>query len=200
MMPEPQRIEPGSGREERMELLRDVISRESTTLIRSLCPIIRSIGGFSSAEAVLERAADVFNEAVEIALSNADRYDPERSAYAWIKGIAINVLRGTRRDAARERGRVARQADLGDRWEIVLQIADRREDATEDRMDVRDALDQLDPDSRHALVSRYFRGLDGQELADAIGAPTPGAARVRLVRARQKLERLLPPPEPEVRR
>lgn len=198
-MTEPRRIEPGPvpSREERLARLRETISREAESLIRSLRPAVRSTGGPTDAEAILERATEVFSRAVEFALSHPDRYDPERSAYAWIKGVALTILKGMKRDLARERTRVARQVDLGPHWELVLEIADERSDAVDARIDVGEAMGRLDPASRHALECRFRRGLDGQELADAIGAPSPGAARVRVARAKQKLELLLPRPEPE---
>jgi RNA polymerase sigma factor (sigma-70 family) len=52
---------------------------------------------------------------------------------------------------------------------------------------VRQALARLPEGQRHVLELRYFEGLDGEELAQALGAPTSGAARVRLARALQAL-------------
>jgi DNA-directed RNA polymerase specialized sigma24 family protein len=42
-------------------------------------------------------------------------------------------------------------------------------------------------DPRQALELRYFQGLDRDELAQALGVPTAGAARVRVCRALQAL-------------
>ena len=103
MRPEPRRVEPGPGPSDRTDRLRGVIAREFEALLRSIAPLVCSYHGLRSSGEVAERAAEVLNEAVRRALAHADRYEPNRSAFAWIRGIAVRVLKGQRRDAARER-------------------------------------------------------------------------------------------------
>ncbi len=54
------------------------------------------------------------------------------------------------------------------------------------------------PEERRAIEFRYYQGLDGEELAAALGVSTPGAARVRVCRALQSLRTHFAPAEEEV--
>jgi len=54
-------------------------------------------------------------------------------------------------------------------------------------MDLQHALAKLGPSHRRALELRYYQGLEREELAEALGVPSPGAARVRVCRALQAL-------------
>ena len=54
-------------------------------------------------------------------------------------------------------------------------------------MDIETMLSRLGPTARKAFESRYLRGLSGQELADALDAPSVVAANVRVTRAKQEL-------------
>ena len=55
------------------------------------------------------------------------------------------------------------------------------------RLDLEQALSRIGPGERHVLELRYYQGLDGEQLAGALGGLTPGAARVRVCRALQAL-------------
>jgi RNA polymerase sigma-70 factor (ECF subfamily) len=145
------------------------------------------------AEAV-DVAQEVLNTAVGEALAHAEVFDPARSAVAWIRGIAANVLRDRRRADARAR-RCVPATSLGEEgWESALSQL-RTEppgEAVDRRLDLASALARLPPEDRHVIELRYYQDLDGEQLAQALAAPTPGAARVRLCRALRALrERLL---------
>ena len=66
------------------------------------------------------------------------------------------------------------------------------------RLDLEQALARISPDERRAIEFRYYQGLDGEELAAALGASTPGAARVRVCRALQALRTHFSPAAEEV--
>jgi DNA-directed RNA polymerase specialized sigma24 family protein len=51
-------------------------------------------------------------------------------------------------------------------------------------------LTRLSPSARMALECRFWRDLGGRELAQALGAPSEVAARVRVARAVQALRDL----------
>jgi RNA polymerase sigma factor (sigma-70 family) len=120
-------------------------------------------------------------------LQGAESFDPERSAVAWIIGISLRILQEKRRGQAR---RPVIQSELGDAaWQKALDqlcAGDDTEAATL-RLDLRQALNRLEAEQRRVVELRYFKGLDGEELAHELGAPTAGAARVRLARALQAL-------------
>ena len=66
------------------------------------------------------------------------------------------------------------------------------------RLDLEQALDRISPEERRAIEFRYYQGLDGEELATALGVSTPGAARVRVCRAVQALRNHFVPAQEEV--
>jgi RNA polymerase sigma-70 factor (ECF subfamily) len=141
---------------------------------------------------VLETAAEVLHEAIEEALKHAHRFDPARSATAWIRGIAVRCLAKRRRADVRDRRSVVATV-LGDEaWQAALEhLATAPADmVAARRLDLEQALRRLTPEHRLAIECRYHRGLDGDELAKALGVSTAGAARVRVCRALQSLRSL----------
>ena len=64
-----------------------------------------------------------------------------------------------------------------------------------DREQVRQALEQLPPDFREAIVLREMEGLSYKEISTTIGVPL-GTVMSRLSRGRDWLRRILSPPRP----
>ena len=62
--------------------------------------------------------------------------------------------------------------------------------ASSDRAELRDALDQLAPEHREAIVLRELEGLSYKEIAAVTGTPI-GTVMSRLSRARQRLQEAL---------
>jgi RNA polymerase sigma factor (sigma-70 family) len=132
-----------------------------------------------------DRVVEVLDEAVQRALQAAERFDPTRSGMAWLIGFALHVLQEQQRPR-----RVVARSDLGEEnWRGVVEELTSADDtdAATIRLDIRQALARLEEPQRRILELRYFSGLDGEELAQAVDAPTSGAARVRLARALQAL-------------
>jgi RNA polymerase sigma factor (sigma-70 family) len=81
---------------------------------------------------------------------------------------------------------------------MVEITVDQLDDATGDdstgraigRIDLRRALERLEPDDRALLAMRYVAGFDATELADATGR-TPSGTRARLARLLGRLEKEL---------
>ncbi|HZV07303.1 MAG TPA: sigma-70 family RNA polymerase sigma factor [Gemmataceae bacterium] len=168
------------------DFLRQAIERNWDVLVRRLTVLVYRVCGRLRREEVQDRVVEVLNEAVRRALQNAAAFDPARSATAWIMGIALRVLQEQRRTGRR----TVVQSDLGDAvWRGALEelcSADDSQTATI-RLDIRQALARLDESQRRIIQLRYTDGLDGEELARELNAPTAGAARVRLARALQAL-------------
>jgi RNA polymerase sigma factor (sigma-70 family) len=175
--------------DERADQLRIAVECDYATLCRRIGVLVYRICGRLRRDEVAERVGEVLNESVKRALQSADHFDPTRSPIAWLIGIALNVLREQRRGPAL---RAVVQTDLRhEAWRQALEglCAASESDATTIRLDIRQALARLDEPQRRALQLRYYDGLDGEELAKALGAPSPGAARVRLARALQSLRK-----------
>lgn len=134
-------------------------------------------------------AEDAVAETFLAAFASGSSFDPDRgSVQAWLLGIAVNQVRRRwrtdRRMAStlqRLRGRDGGPDD-SDHADGVIERADARE--------VRDALELLAPADRLVLVTQAAGDLSPAELAIALGC-TPGAAKVRLHRARRRLAALL---------
>lgn len=131
---------------------------------------------------------DIADDAVEAAWSKAWRKlgsvrDPARLR-PWLVSIAVNEARQLVRSRARRA--------------MVEITVDQLEDTAGDdgvartigRVDLRRALDKLDPDDRALLAMRYVAGFDATELAYATGR-TPSGTRARLARLLQRLEKEL---------
>lgn len=171
------------------DCLRQAIRREHAVLCRRISVLVYRVCGPLRRDEVENRVAEVLNEAVKRALQSAASFDTRRSATAWLMGFALRILQEQRHPR-----RTVVQSDLGDAaWHGALEelcSADDSEAATI-RLDIRQAMGHLRQEQRRVLELRYFEGLDGEELARAVDAPTAGAARVRLARVLQALRAAL---------
>lgn len=167
------------------DCLRQALAREHAVLCRRIAVLVYRVCGRLRRDEIEARVLEVLNEAVKRALQSAASFDPRRSATAWLIGFALRILQEQRHPR-----RTVVQSDLGEAaWRGALEelcSADDAEAATI-RLDIRQALERLGKEQRRILELRYFEGLDGEELARAMDAPTAGAARVRLARALQAL-------------
>jgi len=142
-------------------------------------------------------AEDLLSEVFIAALSASSRVTAHDSGSAlpWLYGIGLNVLHRHFRQQQPAPG-VTR--DFGMDWDAV----DSRLDAWAERGRLRAALDVLTDSDRELLLLVGWEGLSQAEAATALGI-SPGAARVRLHRARKRalsaLEKLGPGgPDPHV--
>lgn len=176
--------------DEAADHLRQAIERDYAVLFRRVAVLVYRICGRLRRDEVADRVHEVLDEAVQRALQAASAFDRQRSASAWLMAFAVRILYEQHRSARRQ----VVQSDLGEpAWQAVvadLCAADNAE-MTSLRLDMRQSLARLKEDQRRVLELRYFKGLDGEELAMALGAPTSGAARVRLARALQALRAVL---------
>jgi RNA polymerase sigma factor (sigma-70 family) len=177
--------------------IRAAIEQEHESLLRSIAVLVAKAGRGLRWPEVMETASEVLHEAVEEALEHAGGFDPTRSATAWVRGIAARRLLSRRRGEARA-GRCVPAAVLGEEaWAAALAqyCTGPADAAVSGRLDLEQALARLPAEERRAIEFRYYRGLDGAELAAALGVSTPGAARVRVCRALQSLRTHFSPAE-----
>ena len=191
---DPPTVVPEPEAADRAALIRQAVTERHDQLLRSVAIMVsKSEQNLRWAE-VLDLAQEVLDTAAGEALAHAKNFDPTRSAAAWIRGIAARVLRDRRRADARAR-RCVPQSALGEEgWESALSQlrTGPSGEAVDRRLDLERALAGITADERQVIELRFFQGLDGEELARALRAPTSGAARVRLCRALRALkERLI---------
>ena len=180
--------------------IRAAIEEEHEPLLRSVAVLVAKTERGLRWPEVMEIASEILHEAVQEALKHAERFDPTRSATAWVRGIAARLLLTRRRAEARV-WRCIPAAVLGEEaWAAALgqHCTGPTDAAVAGRLDLEQALARISPDERRAIEFRYYQGLDGEELAAALGVSTPGAARVRVCRALQALRTHFAPAEEEV--
>ena len=146
--------------------------------------------------------SDVVQEALTDASSRLDQYLRERPLpyYPWLRRLAADRLdKAHRRHTARRRS-VEREEPRPLPTESAQQLADRLLAANTDpagaalrkerRQKVRALLDGLSAGDREVLVLRFLERLSSVETAAVLGI-TPGAVRLRLMRALERLRRNL---------
>jgi RNA polymerase sigma factor (sigma-70 family) len=180
--------------------IRAAIRERHDPLLRSIAVLVAKTGRDLRWPEAMEIASEILHEAVHEALKHAERFDPTRSATAWVRGIAARVLLTRRRAKARD-WRCVSAAVLGDEaWAHALgeHCTESSDAAVAERLDLEQAIARISTDERRAIEFRYYQGLDGEELATALGVSTPGAARVRVCRALQALRAQFAPAPEEV--
>lgn len=132
-------------------------------------------------------AADLTADVFLAAMEAAPRYRPERGRpIAWLFGIARNVIGAHSRRRGRELAALSRLQGRRLLDADSLQRAEERLAAEQDARAVYHALEDL-PEQDRALIELV--SLDGLTVADAAAVlgVKPGAARVRLHRARARV-------------
>jgi RNA polymerase sigma-70 factor (ECF subfamily) len=126
-------------------------------------------------------AEDLLSEVFIAALSASSRVmaHDSGSALPWLYGIGLNVLH---RHFRHPRPAAGVTRDSGMDWDAV----DDRLDAWAERGRLRAALSVLTESDRELLLLVGWEGLSQAEAATALGI-SPGAARVRLHRARKRV-------------
>lgn len=173
----------------RRRLLSEAIGREHVQLARRLRALIwhrhRNLGTAEQRQ----RADELLQDTVERALRDAHAYDPALPAMPWLLHLACFVLGDQNLRHRREASRHG-EAGVDD---LVLGALPGAGDgelpliAACDAALVRRKLQELPEPKRRIVMLRFYEGKDGQELAALSGAPTSGAARIRLTRALQAL-------------
>jgi RNA polymerase sigma factor (sigma-70 family) len=180
--------------------IRAAIKEGHESMLRSIAVLVAKSARDLRWPEVMEMAADLLHEAVEEALEHAKSFDPARSPTAWVRGIAAKLLLSRRRAQSRA-SRCIPAAVLGEEaWAAALQehCTGSTDAVVARRLDLEQALTRISALERQTLEFRYYQGLDGEELAAALGVTTRGAARVRVCRALHALRAQFAPEEHEV--
>ena len=130
---------------------------------------------------------DLVQDTVLQTLKHLDTFEPrgEGALQAYLRQALINRIRNEfRRAATWPRGSTLDSGIVAEDTSpleaaIGQQFAERYEAA----------LSRLDPDERDAVIARVEFGLSFAEVAEAVGKPSAGAARMTVVRALVKVAR-----------
>ena len=140
----------------------------------------------------VDQTSDVLGEVVKQVIQKAGTYDRHRPFLPWVLGFAGHVLA----EWQRQRGKSQRQIPLSQLtssaneafWDDL--VSSQHVDAEENHQRLAGWLNELHEEDRQVIELRFFHNYDGQELAEAIGAQSSGAARVRLSRAMKRLRQI----------
>lgn len=129
----------------------------------------------------LNETADLVQVTMMRAIDKLDLFEWERSGdfSAWLRQIFMNVLRDELRRAGRQH--VSEHTPLDELVPGPDLIA--RELGAESAVAYVNALEQLPIELREIVILHLEFGLSHAELAEAVGAPSADAARMRLRRA-----------------
>ena len=183
------------------DLLRQFIIRESEALLGIMrYYVVRA--GLAHGRDAAPIAAELLNDVVVEALTHADRFRPSGQPMAWLLGIAANLIR--RKQAARatrdRREPLVRDLHSGahdvlsedELFDRVTSLAANEPIADWEANEAASAiLAHVSEDDQWVLRLAVLHDLNGEALALELGIK-PGAARVRLYRALNRLRKAWP--------
>lgn len=153
--------------------------------------------GLATGEEVKPVAQEVLQEAVVEALNHVDRFDPTRQLMAWLLGIALNVIKRKKVQAAKHQRRElflsqlsllhpdsTNETDLLD--EMLPSNMAGPEQEIEDKERAQALLSLVSADDQEILRLAFLEDYERDALARQLGL-APGTARVRLHRALNRL-------------
>jgi RNA polymerase sigma factor (sigma-70 family) len=157
--------------------------------------------GLAKREPLSTITNEVLNETVAEALTHVDRYDPSRRPVAWLLGIAANVIKRRQVEEAKRTQREPLASELSqdnnstepDHASFFDQFASQTVPVgqrLEDEEATAAMLGLVSPDDAKILRLAVLQELSGEKLGLVLGI-TPGAARVRLHRALNRLREAL---------
>ncbi len=175
--------------------LQRFLQDNATHLQTILCGYVARMG-LASGDSIAAVAADVFQDAVIETLAHAERFNPEMQPRAWFLAIAANILKRHRASYAKRSqfevllGNLTStfqresEQDILDR--IMPSAAVGPEQMLERREGARELLALVSPEDARLLSMALIDGWDANALGSLMGI-TPGAARVRVHRALNRL-------------
>lgn len=150
--------------------------------------------GLATGTAVEQSARELLNEVMIEAFEHADRLTPEISLRPWLLGVAANLIKRRQVELSKRNRREPLMRDLYPHMQDEMS-----DEELFDQLPIVAALDPMEVDEKinHLLMGvaksdadllrlAILHDLSGESLAKELGI-TPGAARVRLHRALNRL-------------
>jgi RNA polymerase sigma-70 factor (ECF subfamily) len=113
---------------------------------------------------------------------------------AWLLRITVNACHNWRRSRNIPTGRYTLPLENAPAQSVGAREGDPGASDHALRLDIRQAIADLDPELQQLIALRYFAGLDSTELGAMLGAP-PATVRTRLRRALALLRQRLDGPD-----
>lgn len=182
--------------------LRQYIASETDSLLKTLDYYVLA-AGLATGDEVRIEAIDLLNDVVVEALEHADRFDPNGQPRFWLQGIAANLIKRRQAKRAKLNWREPLVRDIYENdsemisddeiFDRVATLADSAADPSHEMESdeaVSALLEGLPASEQQVLQLAIVTELDGKGLARELGI-SPGAARVRLHRALNKLRHIM---------
>jgi RNA polymerase sigma-70 factor (ECF subfamily) len=163
----------------------DAAARESL-LARFLGPLRRwARGRMPRSASNLADTDDLVQITLLRALDHLEAFEPRREGafLAYLRRILMNQIRDAARKTSRSPRREALDEDLPDSEPSPLEQTAGKETVARYEL----ALSKLSEDEQQAVVLRLELGFSYPEIARATGASSPNAARMKVVRAVQRI-------------
>ncbi len=137
-------------------------------------------------------AEEVVQDGFVYAFRNLERYDPDRGSFwTWLRVILVSRCRNKRR---RKRLPAVSLEVLEAVGQTLADVSADTPEGVLERLGARravwEALQQVSPGARDALILRYYEGLPYKEIAEILGCSND-AARSRVVHGKTQLRQLL---------
>lgn len=175
------------------QLMFECIQENAGPLLGSIRAYVVRMG-LASGEAAHEIADEVLQETVVEALAHAENYQATSHPMAWLRGIALNVIR---RKRAAHRLRefsltllATRSPEAESEQELLEQWGQTTEHGPEQELENNEQAEELlalvSSKDQQVLTLALLEGFEPGALAQRLGI-TPGTARMRLHRALTRL-------------
>ncbi|MGB0383620.1 MAG: RNA polymerase sigma factor [Ardenticatenaceae bacterium] len=176
--------------------LRQFIKENEATLLRTLSFYVQ-YAKLAYGPAAQELAVELLSEVTIEALTHATRFDASRRVMPWLLGIASNLIKRKKdayiKHAKREPFLEDLHSNTGQAWDdealwdwVTSWRAEDPAQQWETEQQTTFMLSLVSQQDQHVLRLGVIQGLSGKALAQALDI-TPGAARVRLHRAKRRL-------------
>ncbi|HET8844610.1 MAG TPA: sigma-70 family RNA polymerase sigma factor [Ktedonobacteraceae bacterium] len=179
----------------RQQLL-ECVQENTVPLLGSIHAYVMRMG-LASGQTAREIADEVLQETVVEALAHAENYRSGVHPMAWLRGVALNVIRRKRANLMTRAHRelpmthlVARYPDLDGEQALLEQLGPVTEHGPEQELESNEQAAELlalvSSEDQHVLTLALLEGFESSALAQRLGT-APNAARMRLHRALTRL-------------
>jgi RNA polymerase sigma-70 factor (ECF subfamily) len=164
------------------------LEAHADSLCRSIASQLAYLAARRPPQDLWEQAQDVLQDAAVEAIGSAVRFRHGSRVRPWLMRIALNIIRNRFRRNRRD-AQVRPFSALPDGGAAAPERRDAtaHADAALDYATIRAAMPRLGARGCEALERRFIDGLDGDDLARALGV-SRSAARVRVYRALRELQ------------
>ncbi len=172
------------------------IETQAAVLLNIICSYVQTMR-LTTGEEVRPVALEVLQETVIEALAHVERFDVRRPCMAWLLGIALNIIRRKKVELTKLRQHEIQLRQFSTRYpgihsddELLERLYPTTFPGPEQELEEHEQaallLALVSPEDQRILRLALLEGFGREALAQQLGL-TPGAARVRLHRALNRL-------------